>query len=233
MRDSPASPSAPAASGAAGGTLAIFDLDGTLTRHDTLLPYLSGFLRRHPQRLVRLPQVIPALAAFALGRADRGALKSSAIRAVMAGYGRSEIEQWTGEFVTRLLQRGTHADGLAALEAHRSAGDFLVLLSASPDLYVPAIGRALGFAQTLCTGIQWNGDRLDGHLTTPNRRDVEKTRCVAQLRREHPSLRMVAYGNAASDLEHFALVDHATLVNGSARARRAAAGLDIDCVTWH
>jgi phosphatidylglycerophosphatase C len=150
----------------------------------------------------------------------------------MAGCGRSEIEQWTQEFVPSLLEHGMHTDALTALEAHRRAGDILVLLSASPDLYVPAIGRALGFAETLCTGIRWQGDRLDGHLTTPNRRDFEKTHCVAGLRHEHPGLRMVAYGNAASDLEHLALVDHATLVNGSATARRVAAGLNIDCVTW-
>ncbi len=212
--------------------LALFDLDGTLTRHDTLFPYLAGFLRRHPQRALHLPRVLPVLASFAFGRADRGALKSSAIRAVMGGRTRSEIEQWTRQFVAVLRERGMHADAEAAVAAHRRAGDFLVLLSASPDLYVPAIGRALGFAQTVCTGIEWDGDRLDGHLTTPNRRDAEKVRCVAQLRREHPGLRVIAYGNSAADLEHLTLADHATLVNGSASARRAAARLDIDCVTW-
>ena len=41
-----------------------------------------------------------------------------------------------------------------------------------------------------------------------------------------------AYGNAASDLEHLSLADRATLVNGSASARRAAARLNIDRVTW-
>ena len=213
-------------------TLALFDLDGTLTERDTLLPYLAGFLRQHPRRLPRLAQVLPALASFTLGRSDRGTLKSSAIRAAMAGYTRVEIEPWTREFVTKLLGRGMHADALAAVAAHRRAGDLLVLLSASPDLYVPAIGRELGFAQTLCTGIRWDGDRLDGHLTTPNRRDIEKVHCVAQLRREHPGRRLVAYGNAATDLDHLALADHAMLVNGSSSARRAAAELNIECVTW-
>lgn len=182
--------------------------------------------------MVRLLRVLPALAAFAFGRADRGALKSAAIRAAMGGCTRSEIDGWTHEFVPLLLERGMHADALAAVAAHRRAGDHLILLSASPDLYVCAIGRTLGFAHTVCTGVEWNGDRLDGHLTTPNRRDAEKVRCVAQLRREHPALKMVAYGNAASDVEHLALADHATLVNGSSAARRAAARLNIDCVTW-
>jgi phosphatidylglycerophosphatase C len=124
----------------------VFDLDGTLTRHDTLLPYLAGFVRRHPQRLARLPQVLAAIVRFALGTADRGAVKSAAIRAVLGGRSRTEIENWTREFVSKLLVGGLHEDALAALEAHRRAGDLLVLLSASPDLYVPAIGRALGFA---------------------------------------------------------------------------------------
>ncbi len=221
-----------ASSGAEPATLAVFDLDGTLTRHDTLLAYLAGFIGRHPGHAVRLLRVLPVLAAFVFGSADRGALKSAAIRAAMGGCTRREIEAWTGEFVPRLLERGMHAAALAAVAAHRRAGDLLVLLSASPDLYVPEIGRALGFERTVCTGVRWNEDCLDGHLTTPNRRDLEKARCVAELRREYPSLRLVAYGNAASDLDHLVLADHAILVNGSLRGRRTAARLKIDCVTW-
>ena len=210
----------------------MFDLDGTITRHDSLLPYLAGFLRRHPRRVTRLLRVLLVLVAFALGRADRGAVKAAAIRATMGGCTRSEIDAWTHEFIPLLVARGMHAEALAAVAAHRRAGDHLVLLSASPDLYVCEIGHTLGFALTLCTGVAWNGDRLEGHLTTPNRRDAEKVRCVAQLRREHPAFKMVAYGNAASDIEHLALADRAILVNGSPAARRAAARLNIDCVTW-
>jgi phosphatidylglycerophosphatase C len=176
--------------------------------------------------------VLPALARFAFGRADHGAVKSAAIRAVLGGRARQEIEAWTGQFVPQLLGHGMRADALAALAAHRRAGDFLVLLSASPDLYVPAIGHALGFAQTVCTGVEWDGERLTGGFTTPNQRGPEKAHTVVELRREHPGLAVVAYGNAASDLEHLALADRAALVNGSGRARRAAARLKIDCVTW-
>ena len=172
------------------------------------------------------------LVRFAAGRADHGAVKSTAIGAVLGGRTRPEIEAWTDKFVPHLLADGMHADALAALEAHRRAGDLLVLLSASPDLYVPAIGRALGFAETWCTGVEWNGERLTGGFTTPNRRGAEKARVLAALRREYPGLEVVAYGNSAGDLEHLALADRATLVNGSARARRLAARSHIDCVTW-
>ncbi|MBV8974572.1 MAG: haloacid dehalogenase-like hydrolase, partial [Sinobacteraceae bacterium] len=123
MRDPGAAPLATAGRPAAAATLALFDLDGTLTRHDTLIAYLAGFLRRHrPARTLRLPQVLPVLASFTLGRADRGALKSAAIRAVIGGCTRSEIEGWTEEFVPQLLAHGMHAAALAALERHRHAG---------------------------------------------------------------------------------------------------------------
>ena len=179
-----------------------------------------------------MPLLLPALIRFALGGTDHGAVKSAAIRAVLGGLTRREIEAWTDEFVPRLLARGMRADALATLEAHRRAGDRLVLLSASPDLYVPAIGRALGFAETVCTGVEWHDDCLTGRLTTPNQRGPEKAHAVVALRREHPGRAVIAYGNAASDLEHLSLAERATLVNGSTRARHAAARLNIDCVSW-
>jgi phosphatidylglycerophosphatase C len=213
--------------------LALFDLDGTITRHDTLLPYLGGFLRQQPGRLLRLPQALPPLGRFALGCAGRGELKAAWIRAVLGASTRAELQDWTARFVPQLVGNGLIADALAAIEAHRRAGDHLVLLSASPDLYVPAIGRALGFDQVLCTGVEWNGEHLSGRLTTPNRRGAEKARCLEALRQQHAALPIVAYGNAAGDLEHLALADRAVLVNGSVHARRSAARLGVPCVTWH
>jgi phosphoserine phosphatase len=184
--------------------LALFDLDGTLTRHDTLWPYLSGFLRQHPARLRRVPRLLPALLRYALGRADRGELKSAALRTVMGGCMRAQIDAWTACFVARLLRDGLLEDARAAL----------------------------GFAETLCTGVKWDADRLEGSLTTVNRRGAEKARCVQALRLRYPQLPVVAYANAASDLEHLALAERATLVNGRWRARRAAARAMIPCLTW-
>jgi phosphatidylglycerophosphatase C len=212
--------------------LALFDLDGTLTRRDTLLPYVAGCLRSHPARAARLLQMLPTLARFALRRADRGDLKSALIQAALGGGSRAQLEAWTAQFVRRVMKGGLRADALTTLAQHRRAGDTLALLSASVDLYVPAIGSALGFAEVVCTEVQWDGNRLVGTLTTPNRRGAEKARCLAALRERYPGVPIVAYGNAASDLEHLRLAERAVLVNGTRHARRAAARLRIACVTW-
>jgi phosphatidylglycerophosphatase C len=211
--------------------LALFDLDGTVSAHDTLPRYLLGYLGRHPQRLLRLPQGLPALVRFLGGHAGHGQLKAAWIRALMGGSSHAEVDSWTQHFVPHLLARGLFADAVAAIGAHREAGDLLVLLSASPDLYVPAVGRALGFTETLSTAIRWQDGRLEGSLAGPNLRGAEKARCLIELRRRY-GLPIIAYANAVSDLEHLALADRAVLVNGSRRARTGAARLGITCRRW-
>jgi phosphatidylglycerophosphatase C len=222
-----------AAPASASRRLALFDLDGTLTRRDTLAQYLTGYLREHRARWRGVPAALPSLARYALGAIGRGELKSVWIAAILGGCTRAEIESWTARFVPQLIESGLLADARATLEQHRQAGDYLVLLSASPDLYVPEIGRALGFAESVCTGIEWLDGHITGKLATPNRRGAEKARCLAALRTQHPGLPVTAYGNAASDLPHLALAERGVLVNAPARARRRAAQLGVSCVRWH
>ena len=203
--------------------LVVFDLDGTITWHDTLLPYVVGFLGREPWSLPRLIGVTPGLAAYLVRRIDRGGLKAALLRHTLRGRTRAEIEAWNARYIPRLIARGVRAQALAAIESHRRAGDHLVLMSASVDLYVPEIGARLGFAESICTGVRWINERLDGELVTRNRRGEEKARCFRELKARFPGLRSVAYGNAASDLAHLALADEPRLVNGSRATRRAAA----------
>jgi phosphatidylglycerophosphatase C len=213
--------------------VALFDLDGTLTHHDTLFPFLTGYAVRHPARLLRLWRLVPAFLGYALAGRDRGLLKSRAIRAVMGGDARPLIEAWAERFVADLHPKGAfRAAGLAVLEAHRSAGDRLVLLSASPDLYVPMIGRLLRFERTVCTEVRWDGERLNGTLRTANRHGEEKVRCLEQLRADYAHAQVTAYGNSLSDIPHLERADRALLVNGNAGARRAAARVGIPTAVW-
>lgn len=212
--------------------VALFDLDGTLTWRDTLLPFLLGFLKRHPQRVLRLWPMPFALYSYWKDR-DRGALKSRAIRMVLGGATRPVLEAWAESFVGALKPGQKFRPlALAILETHRAAGDHPVLLSASPDLYVDHIGRMLGFERTLCTELVWSGDRLDGHLKTQNRRGEEKLRCLDWLREQYRGMPIIAYGNSASDLDHMRHADRALLVNGNSAARRLAAKWGIAVSNW-
>lgn len=211
--------------------IAVFDLDGTITHRDTFVSYLRGWLRRHPARRRPLAVLASMLRFFLKGR-DRGRLKSDLLRACMSGATQTEVDAWSDEFVAALDARSLCPGALAAIATHRAAGDRLVLLSASVDLYVPRISRRLGLDETICTGVAWSDGRLDGALTTPNRRGLEKRSCIEALRERFPGVPMAAYGNSGSDLAHLAAVDQPMLVNGDHRARRAARRLGMPVADW-
>jgi phosphatidylglycerophosphatase C len=209
----------------------VFDLDGTITWHDTLLPYLAAALAAHPLRVLRLWRLPAIVAAFVVDL-DRGRLKSRLIRAALGGLSRAEVERLTDRFLDARLGRLTRPAALAAVARHRAAGDRLVLLSASTDFYVQEIGRRLGFDEVICTEVLWRGGVLDGALITANRRGAEKSRCIEGLRARHPGCRLAAYGNADSDLEHLALADLPVLVNAPRLTRRRAAAIGIATDDW-
>ncbi len=212
-------------------SIAVFDLDGTITRRDTLFPLVLRYLARRPWQLLRLLRVIPGLIRFCVDQ-DRGALKQTLLRKTMRGATRAQLDALARDFVQQTIEQSCFRDALAAIRRHREAGHYLVLMSASVDFYVPEFARQLGFDQVISTEVQWEGDRLEGTLTSANRRGMEKARCLRRLLDERSDKDNYAYGNSAADLPHMRLVRHGQLVNGSSSARRAAAKFGIACVDW-
>ena len=211
--------------------LAIFDLDGTITRHDTLWPYIRGFLRAHPGRWWRLAPCLLPLTAYVCGARDRGRLKGAIIRWTLGGVSRATLAAWSAEFTARLLRRGLYAEALDCIASLRRESACLVLLSASPDLYVPTIAKALGFDEWACTIVRWrDDDTLDGALASANQRGPEKARYVRSLLAERQPQTSRAYGNSPADLEHLQLVSAGTYVNG--RAQELAGMPNVQAVIW-
>ena len=211
--------------------IAIFDLDGTITHRDTLFPLVLRRLVRRPWRLFKLLGVAPAAIRYLFDR-DRGALKQSLLRATLRGTPRAELDAASAAFVEDTIEHRCFHDALTAIRRHRDAGHHLVLMSASVDFYVPEFGRQLSFDQVISTGVAWSGDRLDGTLTTPNRRGEEKAKCLREIVAMRNDNEVFAYGNSDSDLPHLRLARHGLLVNGSLAARRAAAAMGVATAEW-
>ena len=95
----------PAKSRAEKPWIALFDLDGTLTWHDTLLPFLLGFVRQRPHRALGCWRLPAALFRYWQDR-DRGALKSSVIRMLMRSETRPVIDAGRKSSVAQLEAKG-------------------------------------------------------------------------------------------------------------------------------
>lgn len=204
-----------------------------MSHHDTLWQWLQAFLWRHPWRWPRLLGVLPCLLQFLLGRADHGALKARLLQVALGGIDRRTLAAHTAHWIAGFVPRGCFADALAAIRAHQQQGDILILMSASIDVYVPELARALGFAECICTPTGWRTDgRYDGRLTGPNCRGEEKVARFHARLASQPPVRTCAYGNSAPDLPHLQLASRGILVNGSSTVRARAARAGIECVDW-
>ncbi|HPF26669.1 MAG: HAD-IB family hydrolase [Steroidobacteraceae bacterium] len=211
--------------------IALFDLDGTITYRDTLLPFVLGKLAQRPWQLLRLLGTLPAIVRYGVDR-DRGALKGALLHATMRGQSRSAIEQWATEFAAKTVATQVMPGARAAIERHRAAGDRLILMSASVDLYVPRLGALLGFDAVICTQVRWFGDELDGRLASANCRGPEKVSQLQQLMSQHPGIPVTAYGNSISDVPHLQLADTGVFVNAPPRARAALERQGLACENW-
>lgn len=194
---------------------------------------MQSFLWRHPWRIPRLLAVLPCLLRFARGRSDHGELKASLLHAALGGLNRAALDRHTGRWVKEFLPRGCFDDALAAIRAHQSQQDVLVLMSASVDVYVPALARALGFQECICTATTWRPDgRYDGRLAGPNCRGDEKTRQFLTRSKSQPDLATWAYGNTRSDLPHLRLADRGFMINAGPRLKQDSEAAGVTSLDW-
>lgn len=213
-------------------SLVVFDLDHTLSRRDTFLQYLAGFLLRNPVRILRCIGLPFVVAKFYLGLIDNGQMKESFLSAVLGGIHRQEVEAWTKQYVPQLVSHGLNEKALDVLRQHRQAGHVLVLMTASPDCYALELGNVLGFEEIICTATEVVAGRMSGRLAGANVRDIEKLRRLEGLRCRFQNHFITAYADDSSDMHLLRAVDRGILVNGSSRATALASEYGVSFCSW-
>ena len=191
--------------------VAAFDFDGTLTKRDSLLPFLVAV--RGPAAVgLAAARLAPRLAMMAAGRADRDTTKEALVTHLLAGYPAADLRAAGVRYADRLATR-LRPDVVARVDRHRDAGHELVLVSASPSVYLDPLGAQLGFAAVLATRLEVGPDgNLTGRLAGGNCRGPEK---VARLRSwlgDRSPAEIWAYGDSAGDDDLLAFADHAERV---------------------
>jgi phosphatidylglycerophosphatase C len=180
-------------------TVAAFDFDGTLTRRDTLLPFLASYSGR--------TQVLSALALSAPGSGGRDALKERLLTRVLRGHAHSDVLDAGRRFGAELVHSGISPEMRSRLAWHRREGHEVVIVSATLDVYLDEVGRALGVQHVLCTSLDVDENaRVTGGFAGANCRGIEK---AARLRAFVDEETVTwAYGDSAGDREMLAMADH-------------------------
>lgn len=179
--------------------IAIFDLDGTLTRKDTFLAYLLTIGVRK-RRFKSLAKLVIWCGMYLVRWKKDYKLKEQLVKEFISPFKDDIILEQTEWFIANWLPRNLHPVGYQLLQAHKEQGHRIILLSASPNIYVDAIARKLGIAEVICTKMKFENHHWLGQIEGHNCKGViKRIEIIELLQTEKPPLNSYAYGDSKSD----------------------------------
>jgi HAD superfamily hydrolase (TIGR01490 family) len=203
--------------------LAFFDLDRTLLSEN------SGSLWvRRELRLGHLTRWQAALASGALLRYHLGAtsIESVLLAALegLAGTSARELRKRTETFYAQEIRHLVRPGARIALEAHRSEGDTLVLLTTSSGDLADLISEELRLDEVLCNRLEAEGDRHTGRPQGELCYGPGKVRYAEALAEQLGGSLHTAtfYSDSYSDLPMLEAVGRPVAVHPDPRLRREA-----------
>lgn len=188
--------------------VAAFDFDGTLTRRETLLPFLLHMLgaaavARHALILS------PTLAGYGLGMIRNDVAKEKVFIQCLAGMGMDELQREGENFAADVLPGLLRHEAMQRLEWHKQRGHRCVVISASLELYVRPWAIKAGFDDVIATHLETRDDgHVTGKLSGVNCYGIEKVRRLEALLGARDGYSLYAYGDSRGDRELLSLADY-------------------------
>lgn len=188
--------------------VAAFDADGTLTRRDTLLPFLwrvAGPFRFLWYSL----RLGPTLIRYALGRLPNGTAKERVLARFLKGQSVAEIASIARRFAEETMPALVRPEALARLRWHQQQGHRTVLVSASVGVYLEPWARAVGFDEVVTTRLEVRDGRFTGRFDGDNCYGPEKVRRLRNAVERLEACELYVYGDSAGDHALLAEADYA------------------------
>jgi phosphatidylglycerophosphatase C len=193
--------------------IAAFDFDGTITRRDTLVPFVARAMG--PRAALQALRRLPGLVAGAGPWRDR--VKVEIVAGAAGGKAVEDLEA-AGRDYSERLPNLYRSEVVERIEWHRRQGHELVLVTASLGVYARPAGEALGFGRVLAVELESEADVYTGRLVGSNVRGPEKSRLLRSLIGDDDA-ETWAYGNSSGDAEMLAMADHPTWIRRGRTAR--------------
>ena len=219
--------------------LAIYDMDETITRRPTLLPFLMTVaFRLAPWRVALLPAVAGASIGYALGLIDRARLKELNQRWLLGHtVDPGRLDPHARRFAERTVRRGLKPGAVRQIAADRAAGRKLILATASSRFYVEAIAELLHFDATIATDVtvldsgHFNPRIHGGNCYGPGKA-AKIVDWMASNGVARDGIHLTMYSDHISDVPSFELADEAVVVDPAPALRAEAMRRGWTVVAW-
>ncbi len=187
--------------------VAAFDFDGTLTRHDTLFPFLwhlAGPIKFTYKFLLMLP----TLTAYALGLIRNDIAKIKVLRCFLANMEMTTLQQHALLFAENKLPALQRNVAMQRLHWHLQQGHRCVVVSASLEIYLRPWASKVGLNDVLGSRLELlEGNITSGKLLGENCFGPEKMRRLEALLGPRDDYTLYAYGDSRGDKELLSAAD--------------------------
>lgn len=189
--------------------VAAFDFDGTMTRGDTLFPFL--LYAAGPARFFRLfTLLLPTLFGYKLGTIKNNTAKEKVFTRFFSGTGIDSLQKIAHQFSTQKLPGLIRPEAMRRFKWHKQQGHRCVLISASLDIYLQPWALSIGFDDVISSSLETGEDgRVTGKLAGANCFGTEKARRLEALMGDRSRYELYAYGDSNGDKELLSMADYA------------------------
>ncbi len=181
--------------------VAAFDFDGTITYHDSFIPFL-WFISKKRQFIIKSIGLLPALLAFKTGILSNIATKEAFITVFLKSKKIEEIRTLGEKFARTIIPQLVRPEMITRIAWHQKQGHICVLVSASFDFYLTAWAKDNGFTTVLSSQLEVEtGGRITGKLLGYNCYGAEKVRKLDEWLGGRVMDYLYVYGDSRGDQE--------------------------------
>lgn len=153
--------------------LALFDVDFTLTKKETMIEYFKFIVGKDPLKLVYLPRAMASGLLFKMGIFKEKASKELFLHFIR-GHNTKELEHLSNEYYDTVLKNLLYQDGLDKMHELKMKGYTVVLISASPEFYLNTLYNLKDVDQVIGTRFTMNEDIFISKMHGQNNKGEEK-----------------------------------------------------------
>lgn len=183
--------------------VAAFDLDGTLTEGGSVFVWLRHVAGTAEAYRAALRLAVPLAAGVVRSGPSADSAKEQLFHALLAGRDLDHVTSASRAFALEHLTSAGRPEILARLSWHLDQHHDVVIVSASPQIYVDVVAETLRATGALGTRLAVDAHgKLTGHYLDQNCRGSEKLRRLNEWidQRHYPSPPVIyAYGNSRGD----------------------------------
>jgi HAD superfamily hydrolase (TIGR01490 family) len=188
--------------------VALFDFDGTITRRDSLLPFLWQLFG--PLKLAAYALLLsPLLLGYLLRIIPNGVAKERLLGRMLGGMEMTrlgaEAQRFARDFLPQIVRRSS-AERIAW---HQGQGHRVIIVSASLELYLRPWAEALGVVDVLATRLREEQGRVVSGFSGVNCFGEVKAQRVKEYLGDMTAMEIYAYGDSRGDTQMLAMANHA------------------------